>query len=105
MLDTPGQERLRHKTNALFGDDIVVVILVALDDPEWKQSIHTFIDHAKKKQGPPDKMKITAVGNKKDVDRVVTIEEISKAVVGFGLSYYEVSSKTAWRKRACGKKK
>ena len=93
MWDTPGQERLRHKTNTLFGDDIVVVVLVALDDSEWKQSIHTFIDHAKK-QGPPDKMKIAVVGNKKDADRMVTFEEISKAVEGFGLPYYEVSSKT-----------
>ena len=89
MWDTPGQERLRHTTNAVFGNKIVVIFLVAFDDSEWKQNIQTFIHHAKK-QGP--KMKIAVVGNKKDVDRVVTVEEISKVVVGFGLSYYEVSS-------------
>ena len=92
MWDTAGQERFRTMTSMYYRGAHVVMIVVALDDPEWKKHMQAFIDLAKNHGS--ENMKIAVVGNKKDVDRIVECEEISKVVDGLGLPYYEVSSKS-----------
>ena len=93
IWDTAGKERFRTITFAYFRGAHVVMVVVALDDPEWLQNMKTQIELTNKYGS--ENAKIAVVGNKKDLDRVVTFEEISKVVEGLGLPYYEVSAKTA----------
>ena len=92
MVETVGGERIGSKDIAYYTRANVVILVVALDDPECQQHARKFTDLTQKRA--PESVKIAVVGTKKDLDRVVTFEEISKVVDSLGLPYYEVSSKT-----------
>jgi Ras-related protein Rab-8A len=92
IWDTAGQERFRTITTAYYRGAMGVILVFSLNSissfasiKNWIQNIHDHVNH---------KVPIILVGNKSDLVRMVTKEEIDELVKELDLTYYETSAKT-----------
>ena len=93
IWDTAGQERFKVITSAYYRGAMGVLIVFDLNDRKSFGNMRGWFDNLDKHNDNDDVQKII-VGNKSDLERKVSKEEIDALVKEFKLLYVETSAKT-----------
>jgi Ras-related protein Rab-2A len=95
IWDTAGQESFRSITRSYYRDAAGVLLCFDITNRVSFANVHTWIDDVRKYSC--DLTRIVLVGTKTDLDskRVITSDEAQQLANEYGISYIEVSSKSA----------